>query len=124
MTNHYIILKEENILNKDISPIKTLYDKLISFSDQLQKHENSVTFRFENNMGMLDFIDYLSRPHYKEWFNKVNAECPNLPYFLSGDSFKSSLSIYFLGCLPFEKQAGKLVFDDVKLRSFLEQKQL
>ncbi|MCK5807485.1 hypothetical protein KAH37_00720 [bacterium] len=123
MTNLYIILNEKNILENDISPIKTVYDKLMSFSDQLQKHENSIEFRFEQNSGILDFIDHLSERRYKDWFRKVDMECPNLPYFLSGNSLTSSLSIYFLGCLPFEKQDGKLLFDAPRSRIFLEKKQ-
>lgn len=123
MTNHYIILTEKEIHNRDISSIKNLYEKLISFPDQLQKHENSIEFRFEKNIGMLDFIDHLSDNRYKEWFKKVDVECPTLPYFLSGNSFKSSLSIYFMGCVPFKKQDGKLIFDEEQSRHFLERKQ-
>ncbi len=114
------IITDRHISEGDISPIKHIYDELISFPENMDKHEGVLSIRLEGK-SFPDAIDALVKPEFRAWFKNVDEECPGLPYFLEGNNSQTSLFIFFAALIPFKKENGKLIFDSAA-QHILEEK--
>lgn len=105
-----IRISKEEILNGDISKIKSIVEKFALDSRLSAENENNISIKFDK-LSTFDLSMKLMDEEYKAWFRKLDSEFPYLPFFLNKQS--RTLMFFIMGNIDFTiDDENNILFDD------------
>ena len=105
-----IRISKEEILNGDISKIKSIVEKFALDSRLSAENENNISIKFDK-LSTFDLSMKLMDEEYKAWFRKLDAEFPYLSFFLNKQS--RTLMFFIMGNIDFTiDDENNILFDD------------
>ena len=115
-----IRIQETEILNGDISQVKTTIENLALDSSLSADNEDKVVIKF-SNFRPLDLSRKLQEQAYRAWFRKLDSEFPYLPFFLSRQS--ATLMFFIMGNTDFTiDDQNSVNFDDMSKQHYISRK--
>ena len=115
-----IRVTEQEILDGDISQVKTVVEKLALDSGLSAENENNIVVKFDN-LRPLDLSRKLKDPSFRAWFRKLDGEIPYLPFFLSRQS--ATLMFFIMGNTEFSiDDQNTINFDEMSKQHYISRK--
>ena len=114
-----IKISSEEILSGDISQIKKVVDDFIVYRQLALENENKIVLKFVG-FTSVDLSKKLMEDRYKAWFRKLDAEFPQLPFFLNSAS--KTLLFFMMGCVDYSINSTSIVFNEAEKIKFTKEK--
>ena len=114
-----IKISSEEILSGDISQIKKVVDDFIVYRQLALENENKIVLKFVG-FTTVDLSKKLMEDRYKAWFRKLDAEFPQLPFFLNSAS--KTLLFFMMGCVDYSINSTSIVFNEPEKIKFTKEK--
>lgn len=112
-----IRISKEEILNGDISQIKSCIEKIAPDSRLSAENENNISIKFDK-LSAFDLSNKLQDEQYKAWFKKLDAEFPYLTFFLNKQS--KTLMFFIMGNINFTiDDQNNINFDETSRKHYI-----
>jgi hypothetical protein len=113
-------ITQEEILNGDISKLKTALDNIAPDSRLSAENENNFFIKFDK-LSSYDFSQKLQESAYKAWFKKLDSEYPYIPFFLNKQS--KTLMFFVMGNIDFSIDSNNNIhFDETAKLQYVSAK--
>ena len=115
-----IRVSKEEILNGDISKIKSVVEKIALDYRLSAENENNISIKFDK-LSAFDLSMKLQDEQYKAWFKKLDAEFPYLTFFLNKQS--KTLMFFIMGNIDFTiDDQNNINFDETSRKHYIKAK--